>query len=225
MKKEKIINLIILFLLIAVVGSSFYFYSVLPDKVITHWNFAGEADGWSSKNFYVIFFPALIIFMWLLFKFLPKIDPRAKGYHDFKSAYLAMQLIFMVFFSLVYLISTLVNLNYDISISWMIMTLIGLMFMALGLCMPQLKPNWFVGIKTPWTLSNDYVWQKTHQFGGIMFFIAGLIFIIMPYWPESWYFYMFILSMFLILSTIVYSYYIFHKQKRTNNGIDSEKKL
>ncbi|PWB38997.1 MAG: hypothetical protein C3F02_01145 [Parcubacteria group bacterium] len=214
MNKEKIVNLIILLILLAAVGSSFYFYPLLPAKVVTHWGINGEANGWSSKNFQVIFFPSLLIFMWLLFKFLPHIDPLAKGYKEFKFPYLVIQLCILSLLSVIYIISNLVNVGYNISIGWTVTTLIGLMFIFMGLYLPQIKPNWFVGIRTPWTISSPYVWAKTHKFGAKMFIIAGLLFILTPYYPDSWTVYTFILAMALILSTIVYSYFAHRSESR-----------
>ena len=213
MKTEKIFNTIIALSILGVVISSFYFYQVLPDMVITHWNWQGQADGWSSKNFQVIFFPALMLAMYGLFKFLPRLDPHRKNYQDFKVAYLMIQFLLMLFFTLLYLITSLVNLGYNISITWAMMTMIGIMFGVFGFYMPHLKRNWFVGIRTPWTLSSDIVWARTHQYGAKVFWLAGLIFIIMPYLPAAWIVYAFILAMFLILSSIVYSYLVYRSQK------------
>lgn len=210
MTKEKIINLLIWLVILVVIIFAFYFQSILPETVITHWNAAGEADGWGSKKVNTIFIPALMVGMYLLFWALPKIDPHKANYQKFGFAYKIIQLVLIGFFGIIFFITNLVNLGYKIPIDISMSVIIGLMFVILGLYLKNVKRNWFVGIRTPWTLSSDIVWEKTHQFGSGMFVLSGILFVITGLLPANWFLYIFILAMLPIFSTIIYSYYI-HK--------------
>jgi uncharacterized membrane protein len=85
----------------------------------------------------------------------------------------------------------------------------------MGNYMGKLKPNWFVGIRTPWTLSSETVWNKTHRFGGKVFMLGGLIMIITSIAPMSWRLPLFIADIIvLMLGTVGYSYFVYLKEKK-----------
>jgi uncharacterized membrane protein len=204
-------------LVLAAIVSSFYFYPLLPERVITHWNFAGQADGWNSKNFQVIFFPTLIVIMFLLFKFLPRLDPKVmERPADFNEVYSWLRLVIIFFFTGLYLLTNFVNLGYDWPISKIMPSLVGLLFIVIGFLIKDIKQNWFVGIRTPWTLSSEEVWRKTHRFGSKVFIIAGVVFLFLPFLSRQWNAFFFILLILLIFSSLVYSYLIFRKVKKNN---------
>lgn len=217
MKKLSLIDLIIKIIIVLTIGLAFYYNSVLPDTVITHWNTAGEPDGWGSKNFQVLFTPLLMIGVWLLFTYLPKLDPKRKNYNDFINVYKGIQLLIIAFFFVLYVATSLVNMNYNIPIGMLMPFMIGILFIIMGAYMKDIKPNWFVGIRTPWTLSNDQVWTKTHKYGGKAFMFSGLLFLAIPLFPEGMFIYVFILAILCILSSLVYSYFIYKNIKNSPN--------
>lgn len=210
MKLQKLDYLNYLIILLTI-GFSIYFYPLLPEKVVTHWNFAGVADGWSSKNFQTLFLPLLMIGIYLLFQYLPKLDPKKLNYADFASAYKVFQLVFLIFFFILFLVTSLSNLGFAIPISQVVSSLIGLMFIVFGILMPRLKTNWFLGIRTPWTLSSDIVWAKTHNFAKYIFVLAGVIFCLISYITEALILPVTIVLVILILTPIIYSYLVFRK--------------
>ncbi|MBT6690818.1 SdpI family protein [Candidatus Parcubacteria bacterium] len=214
MKKKNIWELASCLLVVAVVLAAFYFYQYLPDKIVTHWNAAGEADGWGSKNMQIIFLPLLILFVHLLFKLLPKIDPKKKNYEKFANVYGIFRVAIVGYLAIIYFLTGFVNLGYDISISAVMPILIGLLFIVMGVVMKDIKPNWFMGIRTPWTLSNDTVWKKTHEFGGKTFVLSGLLFMLLGVLPEEWFGVGLIIVILLTLSSVVYSYFIYKKLKK-----------
>ena len=128
MKNKNIWEIISALLVLAVLLSAFYFAQYLPDRVITHWNAAGEADGWGSKNFQVIFLPLLMLFMHLLFKYLPKLDPKKRNYDKFANVYGIFRIAIIAFFAAMYFMTSLINLGYEISISLVMPFLVGLLF-------------------------------------------------------------------------------------------------
>lgn len=202
--------------LIAVIGSvitSVLSYSALPEKVISHWNFAGQADGWSSRNFHVLFFPGLLAAMYILFLVLPMLDPKKERYVEFAKTYNIIRSLIMSVFFIIYLIATLVNLGYDINVSRTISLIIGVMMIVMGNFMGKLKKNWFVGIKTPWTLSSENVWLKTHRLGGWLFMFFGLALIAMPYLPESIGLTLFIVSIVVVVAVPMVASYLFYRDE------------
>lgn len=199
---------------IASIITSALSYSYLPDRVISHWNFYGEADGWSSRGFHALFFPALLAAMYVLFLILPSIDPKKDRYQDFAGVYNIFRSAIMLVLFAVYLMATLVNLGYDINISQVVPTIIGLMMIVLGNYMSKIKNNWFVGIRTPWTISSDNVWQKTHRLGGLMFTFFGFSLILMPYLPYSAGMTFFIIGVIAVTVVPILASYIFYRNEK-----------
>lgn len=196
-------------------------YSRLPETVVSHWNFAGEANGWTTRNFHVIFFPLLMAAMYILFLALPYLDPKKERYLEFAKTYNIIRNLIMLVMLAVYLIATLVNLGYDINIAKTVPLLIGAMMIVMGNYMGKLKKNWFVGIKTPWTLSSENVWLKTHRLGGRMFVLFGLILIVTPYFPASLSMPLFIVGISAVAAVpLVASYFFFKEEERKGSLSD-----
>lgn len=191
-----------------------YFYQRFPERVASRWNFQGEVDGYSSKTFGAFGLPIIIGLMYLMFLILPRIDPQKQRYSEFAQTYRLFKNIIIGFMLLIYGVTGLANLGYNLPIGIVIPLIIGVLFIIMGQQMPGIKPNWFLGIRTPWTLSNENVWNKTHQVGGRLFVLLGLVLMIMPLIPEN-------LAMILFFAAIVatvggtflYSYLIYRKIK------------
>ncbi|MEI7616642.1 MAG: SdpI family protein [Actinomycetota bacterium] len=201
--------------IIASVITSFTTYNSLPTRVITHWNFYGQADGWSSRGFHALLFPGLIIAMYVLFLILPNLDPKKERYQDFIKPYNIFRTTLLVVFYIIFLLSTLVNLGYNINIGKAVPFIIGLLMIFIGNYMGKIKKNWFVGIRTPWTLSSENVWNKTHRFAGIMFVLFGLLLIISPYLEKTLGITVFVIGILLVsLVPMAYSYILYRKEKK-----------
>lgn len=194
--------------------SSVYFYSHFPDIVPTHWNIHGEIDGWSSKKLGAFLIPAILMIMYLMFLWLPYIDPKKEKYDQFRKVYHIFKSLIIGMMSLIYFMASFNGLGYNIEMGFWVPFLIGVLFIALGNYFGKLKPNWFVGIKTPWTLSSEENWNKTHRFGGKIFIFSGLIMMATPLFPtflQSW---LFAINMILLLGgTIGYSFIFFLREK------------
>lgn len=214
MNKLKTIDLIAWLFILIMVVSAIYFNGHLPDRVITHWNASGQADGWGSKNFHLIFFPLLTIAIYFLFKFLPKIDPKRRNYEQFDLSYHGFRLAFVIFFVVMFVVTSLVNMGYKINIGMTVGVLIGLLFIFIGLIIKNIKQNWFMGIRTPWTLSSDYVWTKTHIFAQKIFILAGFIFVLLPFLPAKYFgYYILTVVLLIVLGTYGYSYWLYKKEE------------
>lgn len=159
-------------------------YPILPEQIPTNWNMDGTVT-YGSR--YTIFITAgMGLLFAVLFDILPKIDPRRKNYEKFGRFYdlfCVLMEIFMLMINGVIITETLHP--GTLSVPMFILLSVGILFVVIGNFMPKFKSNFYMGIKTPWTLSSDEVWRKTHRLGGRCFFLSGLLFIICAFLPES----------------------------------------
>ncbi|MBZ4687378.1 MAG: hypothetical protein PWQ96_205 [Clostridia bacterium] len=150
-------------------------YSHLPDRVPTHWNIRGEVDGYSGRFFGAFGLPLITLGVYILMVFLPRIDPQRTNYSKFPRAYNVVMVGLVLFFLSLYTITLLAAFNYPIDVGRFVRIAIGILFVAMGNYMTQIRHNYFFGIKTPWTLASETVWRKTHRLGGILYVGAGIL--------------------------------------------------
>jgi uncharacterized membrane protein len=204
-----------LVLLAACVALSFFFYANSPDIIATHWNFHGQPDGFSSRGFGSFFFPGLLIAMYLLLLFVPNLDPKKERYEEFAKTYNIFRHLLLAVLAIVYVATGIYNIGYKINIGIITAWTIAILMIVLGNYMGKIKKNWFFGIRTPWTLSSENVWNKTHRVGGKLFMIFGVILAIAPFLPET-----IALALFLswvivlVAGTFAYSYWLYRQEKK-----------
>ncbi|MDK2854966.1 MAG: hypothetical protein PWQ86_179 [Bacillota bacterium] len=146
----------------------------LPEQVPSHWNLRGEVDGYASRTFAVFFQPMLTAGLYLLFLVLPLIDPRRANYARFAGTYRFLKALLVLFMCLLQLAILGTALGYISGPTWFFRLGLPLLFILLGNVMGQIRYNYFVGIKTPWTLASEEVWQKTHRAAARIWVVAGL---------------------------------------------------
>lgn len=161
-------------ILLAAIGFSLWSYPRLPAQVISHWDSNDQPNGWSSREFDVMFRFILLTGIYLLFNFMPRFDPKGERYKEFARAYLILRDLILVILFIITSATTFVNLGYAVNIGAIIAGATGLMLVIIGNYLGKLKPNWFIGIRTPWTMSSDNVWNKTHRLGSRLIILLGL---------------------------------------------------
>lgn len=193
---------------------SLWSYSRLPARVATHWGLGGRVDGWSSKEFLVFFFPAFAVGLGLLLILLPRIDPRQREVSHNAPTYWTVSGAALVFLAGVQVMLVGYNLGWPIPIPTLVPIGVGLLFIVIGNLMPRMRPNWFMGIRTPWTLSNEVVWRKTHRVGGYCFVGAGLLLIASAFAaaPATFKWTM-VAAIGLALLPVVYSYFVWRHER------------
>ena len=150
------------------------FYARLPDEVPMHWGFDGEIDRYGSKN-ELWLIGALGPLFALLFQFLPRLDPKRRNYEKFQTYYEAFSLVLVAFIAVMMGVALLESFRPGtVSVGRVVSALVGSLFVFIGNLMGKVKPNFFLGIRTPWTLSDPDVWNRTHRLGGGLFFLTGL---------------------------------------------------
>lgn len=197
-----------------------YIWADLPEQVPIHWNASGEIDDWGSKNT-LIFLPFLLpVLIYVIFSIVPIIDPKKKIEANSKKFY-AIKFLITLFMSVLALYILFSTKNIGFNSSKYIPVLIGLLFVILGNYMKTIKANYFIGIKTPWTLESETVWKKTHQLGGKLWFIGGLTIMVLCFILNtkinSIVFTTIAISITII--PIIYSYIIFKKEEKQNNNL------
>lgn len=167
--------LAVLAILIISFAIAAYAYPQVPDNVPSHWNAAGDVDGYMDRFWGLFLFPIILIPLILLFIAIPRIDPLKKNVAKFRSYFDGFIIIFAVFMFYVQLLTTAWALGYTFNMMVALMPAFAMLFFYCGILMEKSKRNWFIGIRTPWTLSSDRVWEKTHRLGGKMFKAAAVI--------------------------------------------------
>jgi uncharacterized membrane protein len=195
-----------------------YLWNSLPEKVPIHWDYKGEIDDWGTKYSLLGLIFLLPVFTYVLMLAIPKIDPK-KRIELMGGKYYQIKLVLVCFMSVLALFIIHSSKSQTLSSPSIVFVLIGLLFMALGNYFKVIKQNYFLGIKTPWTLESEEVWKLTHILAGKLWIIGGLLIVILSLIiPENINFYFF-LSITAIISIvpIVYSYFIFKKLKKSNS--------
>ncbi|MFH1770300.1 MAG: DUF1648 domain-containing protein [archaeon] len=172
MKKTTIIIMIILITSILI---GIYFYPQMPDRIASHWNSKGEVDDYMSKFWGLFLFPAIIKLMLWMYLLIPKIDPLKKNIQKFRKHFDGMIIMFALFLFYIYILVIIWNLGHEFDMESYMLPALGLLFFYIGIVVEHAKRNWFIGIRTPWTLSSDNIWNKTHKLGGKLFKISGVI--------------------------------------------------
>ena len=167
------------------VAVSIWAYPQLAPTIATHWNLRGTADGFSSRAMAVSIMPAVILVMTGLFNVLPKLDPRRANYAKFIDTYWLIANAVILFILIGHGMIVATGLGYPVKVDRFMPIGVGLLFIVLGNYLTRVEPNWFVGIRTPWTLSSDTVWRKTHRTGGWLMVLGGLAVTASAFLPQS----------------------------------------
>ncbi|HUT39285.1 MAG TPA: DUF1648 domain-containing protein [Methanoregula sp.] len=207
-----IIGLIITFILTIAI------YPAVPDRVVSHWNAAGQADGYMSKFWGLFLIPLIMTGLAALMAVFPRIDPYKMNYEKFRNYYEGFILLFVLFLLAIQVQIILWSTGYQISPNLTFPLLMGMLFIYIGFLLGHAEQNWFVGIRTPWTLSSKTVWKKTHELGGKLFKIAGVISCagIVAGAYALWFILVPVLA--VTVCTVVYSYLEFQKEVNSQKG-------
>jgi uncharacterized membrane protein len=149
-------------------------YSRLPESIPTHWNAGGEADGFTPKPWGPFVLPLVMAGVSLLLVVLPRISPRGYRMERFRAVFEIIQAAILAFLFLLNVLVLLAGIGAPVPMDRAIHAGTGLLFVILGNFMGKLTKNFFVGIRTPWTLASDEVWLRTHRLGGKLFVLAGI---------------------------------------------------
>lgn len=189
-----------------------YIWNELPKEVPMHWNASGEIDRYGDENELLVMIFMLTGITYFIFLVIPYIDPKQK-LQNMGNKLNNLRLILGLFMSAL-AIYILYSVQQKTSNPVLIFPLIGLLFAFLGNYFKTIKPNYFIGIRTPWTLENEEVWKKTHLMGGKIWFVGGLLMALTFVLPNEIQLYTFLgITAVISIVPIVYSYLEFKKIK------------
>lgn len=175
-----------LLIVVAAFIASAVVYPRLPETMPTHFDMSGQPNGWSSRLFGAWIMPLFLLFMWGLVRVLPAIDPRGDNYAKFGGAFEGIIVSIMLFMLGIHIVVLRASLGHPVAMQHVLPVGIGVLFIVIGNLLPRARPNWFVGIRTPWTLSSDRVWEKTHRLGGRLFVAGGVIITVAAFASAKW---------------------------------------
>jgi uncharacterized membrane protein len=162
-------------LIVAALALGAVVYPQLPERVASHWNYRGEVDGYSSRCWGAFGIPLLTAGIYLGMLLLPLIDPRRQNYEKFAGAYRVIKAVMVIFMTVIHLVVVLNALGFKVPVDKVVIAGVSLLILVIGNYMGQFRHNYFVGIKTPWTLASEEVWRKTHRLGGRLWVAAGIL--------------------------------------------------
>lgn len=179
------LNWLSLLLVLVMLAIAAWFYPALPDPVPTHFNAAGEADGWTAKPWGAYLMPLMSLGLLGLLLVLPAISPRGFRLDSARRVYDIVVFSVIAFMLMLELFTFRAAMGSGSDLSRAMPAMIGLLFVVLGNYLGKFPKNFFVGIRTPWTLASDEVWNRTHRLGGWVFMLAGIVMIIsgLAGWP------------------------------------------
>lgn len=186
----------------------------LPARLITNWNAAGEPNGTMAKTLALWLFPALTAGLLVLFAVIPRIDPLRENIAAFRSYYDWFVVVFTGYMLLVHAGIVAFNLGYEFDFTALILVGVAGLFYYSGVLLSHAEQNWFIGIRTPWTLSSEEVWARTHALGGRLFKLTALLTLVGLLFGEYAVYFVLIPALLTAAGTVVYSYYLYERVER-----------
>jgi uncharacterized membrane protein len=186
-------------------------YDQLPEPTPRHRNIEGQVDGYWTRMGVVLGIPLIVLAMIVLFRFLPKLDPKKANYPKFAHTREVIQFSIIGFMVYAHVVSLLISIHPEYNINSFMLSGIGILFMVMGNYMGKIKHNFFVGVKTPRTIANETVRNKTHRLSWRLRVIAGIIFILQSI-VQTYITEIFIITIAItVIVPMVYSYIVFKK--------------
>ena len=182
-------------------------WNQLPEPMPTHWNAAGEVDGWSSKPFAVFGLPLILLAVQWLCTLGTCADPK-KNNHPEKILHLVLWII-PVLSVVLHVITYAAALGKEVRMEMVMPVLVGLLFAIIGNYLPKCKQTYTIGIKIPWTLNSEENWNRTHRFAGRLWLVCGLAIMLSGFFGGFWVFLP--AALLMVIVPCVYSYVLYRK--------------
>jgi len=208
MRKSEIIVLIIIFLSFAI---GIYFNPKMPEKMASHWNIYGQVDDYLPKFWGLFLMPIISFLMFILFLVIPKIDPLKQNIEKFRKYFDWFIALIVSFLFYLYVLTIFWNLGFEFNFVLLLTPAFSLLFYCIGVLIENAKQNWFIGIRTPWTLSSEKVWDKTHKIGAKLFKITAVIGALGILFPGYAFFFIFIPVISVSIYIVIYSFLEYRK--------------
>jgi uncharacterized membrane protein len=187
-------------------------YSKLPDQMPVHWDLNGKVNGYATKFSAMLTSLGIMCLPYLLLVVIPKIDPKKENYLKFSRGYFIINIAMLLLFLTINILIILSALGHNIKMGSITGLIVGALFIVIGNYLPQIKPNYFMGIRIPWTLNDPENWKKTHRFGGKIFMAGGFLSVLTVFLPAGAAGTSFLLILLIVvLVPTLYSYQLYRK--------------
>ena len=209
-------TILVSILIIAAVLAGLLLWNKLPDQMASHWNANDQVDGYMSKFWGMFMVPLMMLGMSVLFLVIPNIDPLKANIAQFREAFNLFIVLITGFMVYIHILTLRWSLGYtNFGMSKAMLPAMGLLFIFVGYMLRKAKRNFFIGIRTPWTLSSDYVWDKTHQLGATLFMVSGVLaFIGGIFGGMTAFWFLFVPMIGSTLFLLVYSYVLYQREAK-----------
>jgi uncharacterized membrane protein len=211
MKKANLVQILIIIISFIV---AIILYPKMPDQMASHWWINWEVNWYMSKFWWLFIMPIVSFWIYLLFLIIPKIDPLKENIKKFRPYFDGFISLILFFLFYIYLLTIFWNLWYKFNMSMMIIPAVSILFYFIWILLSKSKRNWFVWIRTPWTLSSERVWDKTHKLWWKIFKVLAVTMIFSLF---IWTYAFFVLVIWAIGSSVflvVYSYLEYRKEMK-----------
>jgi uncharacterized membrane protein len=190
-------------------------YQMMPEMMASHWGLEGNVNGYMPRFWGVFLVPAISAGLLGIFLAVPRIDPLKENVSKFIGYFEKFVVLILLFLFYVQALTLIWNLGYAFDIGQALAPAFAVLFYFIGVLTENSKRNWFVGIRTPWTLSSDIVWEKTNRMGGKLFKAMGDASLIGIAFPGLWISLLIALIVAVVAFSYVYSYFEFKKVSRS----------
>ena len=167
---------------LALIAGSFLFsaavYLWLPDQIPSHWNLAGEVDSTMSKTWGAFMMPLIMLGLYGVFRVIPALSPKGYGIEAANSGFVGIRVAVFSLFALLNVLILLAALGVPIAMGSAVSMAVGGLLAVLGWFLDRLPRNFYVGIRTPWTIVDEDNWTLTHRLGKWLFMAAGFVMVV-----------------------------------------------
>jgi uncharacterized membrane protein len=209
-------TILVLCMILGAAVAGLILWNQLPGQMASHWNINDEVDGYMPKVWGVFMMPLITLGMFLLFLVVPVIDPLKANIAKFREAFNLFIVLIVAFMLYIHGLTLAWSLGYTgFKMSTSMLPAMGFLFIFIGFMLRKAKRNFFIGIRTPWTLSSDTVWDKTHQLGAVLFMVSGVLAFIGGLFGGMIAFWMlFVPLVGSTLFLLVYSYVLYQRETK-----------
>jgi len=207
-------TIMVLLMIVGATLAGLLLWNRLPDQMASHWNVNDQVDGYMSRFWGVFLMPVLTLGMFLLFLLIPNIDPLKANIAQFRDAFNLFIVLIVAFMVYIHALTLLWSLGYTgFGMSRAMLPAMGLLFIFVGYMLRKAKRNFFIGIRTPWTLSSDRVWDETHRIGAMLFTISGVLALLGSFFGGMTAFVMIMVPLLgSTLFLVIYSYVLYRRE-------------
>lgn len=213
----RLTSILVLTMIAAAVITGVVLWDQLPEQMASHWNINNQVDGYMSRFWGVFLMPLVILGMFILFLIIPGIDPLKANIAEFRGAFNLFIALISAFMLYIHGLTLAWSLGYqNFKMSAAMLPFLGLVFIFIGYMLRQAKRNFFIGIRTPWTLSSDNVWDKTHRLGSILFMASGVLAFIGSFLGGETAFWLFFVPLMgSTIALVIYSYVLYRNETKS----------